>query len=243
MQYVPLTNGKQYVPGIYKIVSTCGKVYIGSAVTLRTRFMSHRRSLQVNKHDNERIQNYYNKHSENSLSFHVIEYCDREKLIEREQFYIDAFNPFFNIARIAGATYGLKPWLNRKHSEETKQKIKQTNLDTFAKRQKKEKPIKLTKEENIQRLVEIAKSDRVRELNRQRMTGHKFWLGRKHKPETIAARMGAGNGRARRIKIDDQVFDTGREAAKYFNVAPSTINNTITRGNKLLGKHSVSYAD
>lgn len=232
------------MPGIYCIESDCGKIYIGSAVSLRTRFMTHRRSFEINDHDNERLKNYYNKYGTDSLSFKVIEYCDRDKLIEREQFYIDTLNPFFNIARVAGATYGLKPWLNKKHTEETKAKIKAANLETFAKRPKKIKPIKLNREQNIARFAAINKTPEARKRSSDLHKGNTHWLGKKHKPETIVNRTGALNGNSKKVycKELDMLFETCTDACVHFGVTRGAVSNSIKRGNKVKGKYTLQHA-
>lgn len=92
--------------GIYCI--TCiptGKIYIGSAVILRYRWNKHVRELQNNKHSNSHLQHAWNKYGEASFVITVLEYCDKENLLEREQYYLDTWQPFklrgFNIARSA----------------------------------------------------------------------------------------------------------------------------------------------
>jgi group I intron endonuclease len=44
----------------------------------------------------------------------ILEYCSKEALIEREQFYIDSINPEYNILKVASSTLGFK------HSEASK---------------------------------------------------------------------------------------------------------------------------
>ena len=244
MDYFKLNNGKQYIPGIYFIKSKCGKIYIGSAVSLRGRFMCHRNNLIFRNHDNSRLQNYYNKHGNDSLEFFVLENCDRKDLIEREQFYIDMLNPFFNICRIAGATYGLKPWLGKRHSEETKAKIKATNLRTFANRPKKEKPIKLTRQQNTERFANLNKSSAARLRISLFQRGNTHWLGKKHKQETIVNRTGALNGNAKKIICNEtnQLFTYGKEAALFLNVSKSLITRSLKTGHKINGQYSFKYA-
>lgn len=244
MHYIPLSEGRQYVPGIYCIESKCGKIYIGSAVSLRTRFMTHRYMLKGNRHDNPKLQNYVNKHGIDTLTFKVLELCPKENLLEREQYFIDTLNPFFNVLRIAGSTYGLRPWLGKKHSEETKEKISAANLLTYSKKPKKIKPIKLTYEENIDRIRNINKTPEGRQRCRELHLGNTHWLGKKHKPETIANRMGALNGRARSVYCLelDKTFGTAREACAFFGLSRSAVGTAIKRKHKVLSKYTVIYA-
>lgn len=76
--------------GIYKIENKInGKVYIGSSIEIHVRLMNHKYMLRANKHDNEYLQKSFNKHGENSFIFDVVELCSIEKLIEKENFYIN----------------------------------------------------------------------------------------------------------------------------------------------------------
>lgn len=224
MRYIGIENSRQYVPGVYAIKSNCGKLYIGSAVQVKTRFMSHRKALQDNRHDNNRLQNYYNKYGPESLTFETLAVCPKDSLINVEQYYIDKLEPFFNICRIAGATYGLKPWLGRKHTEETKKRIKETNISTGLKKK-------------------VLRWQKRSEKIRARMLGNKYWLGKKHKPETIANRKGALNPNSTVIYCKELglKFDTVNDAAKYFGVGKSAICNSISRRSKIKRKYALSY--
>jgi len=49
----------------------------------------------------------------------ILEYCNEEELIEREQFYIDKYKPEYNILKVAGSSYGFR------HSEASKELLSQ----------------------------------------------------------------------------------------------------------------------
>lgn len=96
--------------GIYQIlcVST-GKVYIGSAVNLRQRWSDHRKTLRGNRHSNIHLQRAWDKYGEDAFEFSILEsVMFVEHLIEREQAWIDARSPEFNIAPNAGSQLGIK---------------------------------------------------------------------------------------------------------------------------------------
>jgi group I intron endonuclease len=112
--------------GIYKIMNKInGKIYIGSAINFKQRWYgngSHVKTLNKNKHKNMYLQNAWNKYGEDSFEFLIVEECPEDKLIEREQYYLDTLKPWkreigYNICKIAGNLLGYK------HSEEAKQKI------------------------------------------------------------------------------------------------------------------------
>lgn len=98
------------VSGIYRIQSTVkpDRTYIGSSVNIYSRWSKHRGDLSRNKHDNGRLQNHVNKYGINDLTFSIITGCSEDVIIAYEQFYIDAFNPWFNISPTAGTTRGMK---------------------------------------------------------------------------------------------------------------------------------------
>lgn len=116
-------------PGIYKIVNLINnKVYIGSSVHLLRRSYEHSTRLNSNTCiSNKYLQRAWNKYGSNSFEFHVIEYCGKEKLIEREQYWIDMYCSYeeqygYNLRKVAESNRGLFP------SEETKAKIRASNL-------------------------------------------------------------------------------------------------------------------
>lgn len=87
--------------GVYDIFNNEGKHYIGSTKNLRRRFIEHFRDLKNNKHKNKKLQNYYNKHGDNSLEFcclcenlNSIETARKEEkyLIDIEDTYKNGFN-------------------------------------------------------------------------------------------------------------------------------------------------------
>lgn len=123
-------------PGIYRIINTVnGKIYIGSAVKLSRRKYIHFLRLTKGDHCNIKLQNAFVKYGAKSLSFEVIEFVDdKDKLIEREQHYIDFFKPYkkkigYNISPTAGSTLGVPAWNKGiTHSDATKEKLRLANV-------------------------------------------------------------------------------------------------------------------
>lgn len=110
--------------GVYQIRNLVnGKVYIGKSKNLQSRKSGHFASLRKGLHANKHLQNSYNKYGEKSFVFEIVEYVDNEeKLIEREQFWIDKVrsrkeNFEYNIRKQAESNEGLK------HTEASKKKI------------------------------------------------------------------------------------------------------------------------
>ncbi len=105
--------------GIYKIINLVNKkIYIGSAVDLEKRFYGHLNSLRKQKHVNKHLQFSFNKYGEECFKFEIIEYCEREKLIEREQYYIDKYKACekgYNICLFGRSRLGIK--LSERHKK------------------------------------------------------------------------------------------------------------------------------
>ena len=118
---------KRNISGIYIIKNTINdKVYIGSAVCIKQRFIGHKNQFKKQVH-NDRFQNFVNKYGINTLIFEVIEYVnDKEKLIKREQYWIDYYESWkskkgFNICKTAGSTIGVK--MPKSHIESSKKRM------------------------------------------------------------------------------------------------------------------------
>lgn len=96
--------------GIYWIVGPTGRAYIGSSQDVARRLRQHRSELQRGVHKNVHLQRAVNKHGIDVFLFAAIEYCQIDKLTEREQFYIDTqgFESLYNLRPIAESNRGHK---------------------------------------------------------------------------------------------------------------------------------------
>jgi group I intron endonuclease len=105
--------------GVYIIRNTINnKIYIGSAVNILNRIKDHIKRLKSKTHKNKLLQNHFNKYGM-CFYFEVLEFCNKEDLIEVEQFMLDKHLSYirkngFNINKIANSMLGFK------HSEKTK---------------------------------------------------------------------------------------------------------------------------
>ncbi len=76
--------------GIYQILCLpTGKIYVGSAVDLRSRWAHHWRSLRRGDHHNIHLQLAWNKYGEKSFEYSVLELVDSSDLLRVEQEWID----------------------------------------------------------------------------------------------------------------------------------------------------------
>lgn len=167
----PLFKQMTVFVGIYKIQSKIKpeRIYIGSSVDIHDRWSMHLNDLNKKKHASIKLQRHFDKYGESDLQFSIITECNKEDLLRHEQFFIDAFNPYFNICKIAGSSLGVK------RRPETIEKIRfgASNIS----------------DETRRRLVESHKgkiqSEETRRKKSESMKGKNTWQkGRKLSEET-----------------------------------------------------------
>lgn len=114
--------GKLNTSGVYKITCTItGEFYIGSSINMNSRYRHHKHDLNYNIHGNVNLQRLWNTYRERYFKFEVIEYCNKDILRDREQYYIDLNRNnklLCNISLDAKSIMG-----GRKHTKESKYKI------------------------------------------------------------------------------------------------------------------------
>lgn len=96
------------VSGIYRITNTKdGKFYIGSARNVRRRLRHHLIMLRAGTHTSPHLQRAWSRDGERSFRFDLIEQISSDRLIEREQFWLNETRCYddtvgYNICREAG---------------------------------------------------------------------------------------------------------------------------------------------
>lgn len=147
--------------GIYQILcKLTGKVYVGSAVWLAKRKRHHREGLLSGSHENPYLQKAWDKYGPSAFEYSVLEYCDKEKLMEREQHHINKLRASdrehgYNLCSIAYSNLG------RTFGQSMRDKISVA-------RKNKGGTLSPTQTEAL----------------RERMKGNSLRLGIKHTPET-----------------------------------------------------------
>jgi len=113
--------------GIYQLLNLVNnKRYIGQAQNIQTRIYEHKR-----KRNKGYLYKAINKYGWENFNISVLEKVDDiSKLDEREQFWLDLLQTYvasngYNVCKSAGTTRG------RKHSDTTKQKIKEAIPDKY----------------------------------------------------------------------------------------------------------------
>ncbi len=113
--------------GIYGVKCLVNnKIYVGSAVDLSSRLRTHKSRLNLNKHPNQHLQSACNKYGLVNFIFIILENCDKDKLLEREQFWIDWCESYkkekgYNKRKTPNSNLGLK--LNSNQSKEDRARV------------------------------------------------------------------------------------------------------------------------
>lgn len=92
--------------GVYKILNQVNnKVYIGSSKSIENRISTHISRLKRGVHRNKHLQSSWIKYGAKNFLFSVVEFCEVNELLEREQCYIDSYNKkdMYNKTFIAGS--------------------------------------------------------------------------------------------------------------------------------------------
>lgn len=113
------------INGVYKITNIKNnKFYIGSCSSktfLYDRLKHHEQDLLKNRHCNKYLQRSFNKYSINDFYYEIIEICNPEECLLKEQYWIDLLNPHYNLCKNTGSSFG------RECTPETRQKISNSN--------------------------------------------------------------------------------------------------------------------
>jgi group I intron endonuclease len=194
------------------------KSCVGSSINLGNRlstYYSKKAMLAKLKSRTSIIYSALLKHGYDNFTLDILEYCEVNVLIEREQYYFDLLKPEYNILKAANSRIGSK------HSSNTKAlisfKLKGENHPSFGKRLSQEMRMKLS------------------EINKA------FWLKVKIKrkiepktPETLLKMSLRCHGVS--VKVYDKLnnfvntFSSITSAAKHFGVSSTTMSRIENKG-------------
>lgn len=187
------------ISGIYKIQSKIKpeRIYIGSGLNVPVRWRSHLKDLRRSKHHSKKLQYHYDKYGEADLQFSILLGCEKEDLIKTEQYFIDSYNPYFNICKIAGNCTG------RKVSEETRRKISISNLGRKSwhaglrgvfSQETLEKMRQSHLGKKTSQTTESKEKIRISMMGNKKGEGHKWTEDRREKIKQTRVKNGNGNG-------------------------------------------------
>jgi hypothetical protein len=113
--------------GIYIIKNKIdNKIYVGSSLNVDYRKQKHFWMLKKNVHDNQHLQNSFNLYGESNFEFTIVEECENENLIHRENFYIDYYQS--NLSQYGYNLAKVNEFRRNTFNDEVKVQISKTNL-------------------------------------------------------------------------------------------------------------------
>lgn len=132
--------------GIYKITSPNNRIYIGQSVNIKKRFISYKR-MYVKNEGQTRLHRSFLKYGVNNHKFELVCECIESELNNYERYYQELFNCLNDglncrltktndrsgsvsketLLKMSIASMGNTNWEGKKHTQETKDKIKLAN--------------------------------------------------------------------------------------------------------------------
>lgn len=177
--------------GIYIIENKSnGKIYIGSSINLRSRWIKHLSDLRRGTHSNPHLQSAWTKYGEEAFEYRILETLE-ESVREREQHYINHYNA---LDRTIGYNIALTttcPMEGRTHTPEAIEKMRQAKLG----------------ENN--NFYGRTHTEETKAKLRKTMTGRK--LSPEHKAKVVAAIRGAGADNTNAVLNDEIVLALRKE--------------------------------
>jgi group I intron endonuclease len=210
------------LPGIYKITSPSGKVYIGESKNIKSRCLCYLTPNRVKKQ--RAIYNSLIKYSPDKHSIEILELCDIEFLLEKERYYQELYNSIDT---------GLNCLLTS--TKDKKMIWSKDTIEKMSKNQRGENNTFFGKKHSPESLEKISK--------RSSGEGNPNYGG-KFKTNEWIRKQSISNSKVF-IKIIDTItgeeylFMNSKEAATFFGCSPSSIRENKKNNWKLKGLYRI----
>jgi group I intron endonuclease len=180
------------------------------------------------------------KYGYSKFKLEILEYCNKNDLITREQYYLDLFKPEYNILKVAGSLSGFK------HSESTRERLsKFYSGRVFSKEVRKK--ISLSLKGRVHTVEALAKMSEAK-LGYKKTEEHKNKIsassvGRTHTDES-KFKISKTRGTAivvYNIETGEKLnFPSVRSVSRHFSVSNNTIARYIKSGTLFQGKYKIN---
>lgn len=247
------------------------KCYIGSAVNIHTRIfgtssVSHIKALVNKDHINKKLQNAWNKYGAEAFEYEVLEFCNKDLLIKREQYYLDILLTAKDPKKFAEKAYNICPTagspLGRKASLSTKKRISVCKtgsknpmygkIDAANPRSKRILQYDVTgvfiKEWSCKNVVEkelgIKASNISNAIKRQQLSGGYYWRYHTQEYKNAIAVKGPQKKSLKAYNMADATvlcFATITEAAEHFSISKGSFWSGVQRNLDGKTKHYKNY--
>lgn len=215
--------------GIYLLTNLLNKdQYVGQSIDLGKRFTKYFTLSYLKNRNTLVISRALIKYGYANFSISILEYCDKDILNEREQYYMDVIKPVYNTLKIAGSSSGYIHTQESKDKRSLSLKGKYTGTDsllygTTHTEQTKELMSSMRKGQDNY-FYGKTHTDEAKELMRQKA------IGRKHLPSTLE-KMSKAKGNPVNVyeKCNSEGFNligsfiSARKAGLFLGISGSTI--------------------
>nr|QBG64902.1 GIY-YIG endonuclease [Cordyceps cicadae] len=225
-----ILNDNRNLSGIYKWTNIETRdSYVGSGIDLAKRIRSYYQTSELNRHPRH-INRALLKHGHDKFKLEILEYCDKDKLMEREQFYLDEINPSYNILKKAYSMEGFK------HSAETIEQLKdreftQEHKDNLAKAREGRE----FSEETLKKLSEsLSKHHKEHPLTPEAFENIK---------RKTTEREGVPVALINKDTGEETQFETQTDAANFLGITRQAIKKALDRDSILSKLYKVKRSD
>lgn len=240
--------------GVYMIINIVNKHrYIGSSVNIRQRLQVHRSLLRHNHHENQHLQNAWNKYGENNFIFTVLDKCDKEERFDKEQYYVNTLIPEYNICVECVSLPPVSLESRKKMSKTVRKKI---NSGEFKLTHNKHVFVYDSKGDFIREYESIRKAANALNINESTITrvlnksciqgkGYKFFYSKQENVHPFSKPTNSGKVDLRKkyiLKDDDGntlEFLGIKEIANYFNTTVKSVRQYTTGKHKFKNKYMI----
>ena len=239
--------------GIYILTNLIsGNRYIGNSKNIQQRLQTHRSYLRHNYHINKHLQSAWNKYGEENFDYSILEFCEENERIKREQYYVDTLKPEYNISIDIVELPPNTPESRQKLSITRKTRIEEgkiakTNCTKLYVYNLKGEFIKeYNSEADAIRDLGLTKSGVDKVLSGENKQHHGFLLFRK-KQETVTPYKRTKNTEKQYKPIvvynnsEYYEFKNAKECSKFFNVHIVSVRGAILKNRKFLYKYMIKY--
>lgn len=221
--------------GIYGITRTNkdNEIYIGqTADSFKLRWRRHKSDLKLNKHGNIHLQNIYNKHGDifGYIILECIESEEEQPYLDQEKYWAQRFEDKGYILLNVGAIGESNSFYGKKHSEETKRKMKGKHLSEAHKR----------------KLSEAHKGKKLTEDHKRKISENnaRFNLGKHPSKETTLKNAVSNGARPFQVFKDNQLvckWINQTQCARELNLSRASINSCLKGRRKSHGGFVFKY--
>lgn len=178
---------------------------------------------QLARTSNTHISRALLKYGYSSFSLTILEYCDLDSLIKREQHYIDTLKPEYNICRTAGSSLG------RLHGELAKERISESKKGLLTGKDNSFYG-KTHTPESRQKMSEIAENRTVLELSKAKIS--RAMVGRNlsndHKANVSIAQPSSKKLLVLDVRTgEESLFDSVNSCERFFNFPKDAIRANL----------------